>query len=122
MTRKAVSSGCDPLFVDGKPIPVSSLTATDAKNEFGQVLELVAAGRAVVITKHEAPKAVMISYEEFLTLSGRGERQLNALRAEFDDLLARLQTPAAKTGLEAAFAASPAQLGAAALAAVRKRR
>lgn len=122
MNRKPVSSEGDPLFVDGRPIPVSSLTATDAKNEFGQILELVAAGRAVVITKHDAPKAVVVSYEEFLALTERGEHQLNSLRAEFDDLLARMQTPQARAGLKAAFAASPSQLGETALAARRKRR
>lgn len=122
MNHKPVSSEGDPLFVDGRPIPLSSLTATDAKNEFGQILELVAAGRAVVITKHEAPKAVVVSYEEFLALTERGKRQLNSLRAEFDDLLARMQTPQARAGLKAAFAASPSQLGETALAARRKRR
>ncbi len=121
MNRKDVSHDCAPLLVDGKPLEASSFSATEAKNEFGQILEMVNAGRAVVITKHDAPKAVMVSYDEFQALAGRGARQLNSLAAEFDEILARMQTPKARAGIKAAFAASPAQLGRAAVSATRKR-
>src|SRR5271163_1134979 len=42
-----------------------SVTATDAKNEFARVLESVIRGNRVFITKHDAPKAVLISIDEF---------------------------------------------------------
>jgi hypothetical protein len=43
------------------------------------------------------------------------------LKAKFDDLLARMQTPAARKAMDKAFYASPAEVGKAAVAAARKR-
>jgi antitoxin Phd len=98
-----------------------SISATDAKNEFGRLLERVIQGGRVVINKHNAPKAVLISIDDFDMLSrGRGAK-LDALSAEFDALLAGMQTPSARAGMSAAFDASPKQLGQAAVMAVRKR-
>jgi antitoxin Phd len=88
----------------------ASFTATEAKNEFGRVLEKAMQGGLVFITKHDAPKAVMLSIDGF-----------NALSAEFDSLLARMQSPAARNAMDAAFHASPTELGRAALTAARKR-
>lgn len=99
----------------------ASFTATEAKNEFGRVLEKAIRGGVVLITKHDAPKAVMLSMDEFNALSGTSERKINALSAEFDSLLARMQGPAARNAMDAAFHASPTQLGRAALRAARKR-
>ena len=55
------------------------------------------------------------------TPSARSE-SLDALSGKFEGLLERLQTPAAKKGLEAAFHATPAELGRAAVEAARRRR
>jgi len=97
------------------------ISATDAKNEFGRILEKVIQGGKVVITKHDSPKAVLISMEEFNTLSNAHKAALETLSAEFDKLLARMQTPAARAGMKAAFHATPKELGRAAVAAARKR-
>ena len=43
------------------------------------------------------------------------------LTSEFDGLLARMQTPAVRKGMRAAFDATPARMGRAAVAAARKR-
>lgn len=98
-----------------------AISATDAKNEFGRILEAVIQGGKVVITKHHSPKAVLISIEEFNALSNAHRAELEALSAEFDRLLARMQTPAARAGMNAAFHATPRELGKAAIAAARKR-
>lgn len=98
-----------------------SLTATQAKNEFGRVLEKVIKGGMVVITKHDVPKAVLISMDEFNALSRATELKLDTLTAEFDAALARMQTPKARASMKAAFEASPKELGKAARAAARKR-
>jgi prevent-host-death family protein len=103
-----------------RPEPVS-VSATDAKNEFGRILEKVIQGGTVVITKHDVPKAVLISVDEFDALSRANRVKLDTLSGEFDALLARMQTPAARAGMKAAFGASPKQLGQAAVAAARKR-
>jgi prevent-host-death family protein len=99
----------------------SSVTATDAKKGFGRILETAMRGGSVVITKHDTPKAVLISIDEFNALSRSGETRLNTLSEEFDALLDRMQTAKARAGMKAAFNASPKQLGRAALAVARKR-
>jgi antitoxin Phd len=48
-------------------------------------------------------------------------RSLDSLGAEFDDLLDKMQSPQAKKAMAAAFNASPAKLGRAAVKAARKR-
>jgi prevent-host-death family protein len=105
----------------GERVEAASFTATDAKKQFARVLELVLQGGAVVITKHDAPKAVLLSVDEFTALTRATEGTLDTLSAEFDALLARMQTPRARAGMKAAFAASPKELGKAAVAAARKR-
>ena len=102
-------------------IETFSVTATEAKNEFGRLLDAAIQGGAVIITKHDAPKAVLISMDEFEALSRAGETKLDTLRGEFDELLARMQTPKARAGMKAAFNASPKELGKAAVAAARPR-
>lgn len=101
--------------------PLESYTATDAKNEFGRVLDTVVQGRPVYITKHDARRAVLLSIEEYNALISPNEQELDSLTDEFDALLARMQTPEARQRMSAAFNASPKQLGAAAVAAARKR-
>lgn len=99
----------------GELVDVPSVAATRLKNEFGSVMEQAARG-AVAITRHDAPKAVLVSYEEFQALINVRGQSLNELDAEFDALLERMQTPKAKKGVEAAFRASPAELGRASVA------
>ncbi len=98
-----------------------SFTATGAKKEFGRVLEMVIQGGVVVITKHHSPKAVLLSVDEFNALASATGRKLDTLSGEFDALLARMQMPKARARTQAAFEASPKELGRAAVAAVRKR-
>jgi prevent-host-death family protein len=97
------------------------ISATEAKNEFGRILEKAIQGETVVITRHDAPKAVLMSVDQFDRLSGAPQVELEMLSSEFDDLLARMQTPRARSGMKSAFEASPKQLGRAAAAVARKR-
>jgi antitoxin Phd len=97
------------------------ISATDAKNNLGEVLDRVMQSGMVLITKHEAPKAVLLSMEEYGALSGAAHSRLDSLNSEFDTLLERMQTAKARAGMKAAFAASPRQIGKAAVSAARKR-
>jgi antitoxin Phd len=97
------------------------VTATEAKNAFGQLLEKAMQGGVVVITKHDAPKAVLISLDEYTALSSASESRINSLSAEFDSLLMRMQGLKARGAMKNAFHASPKQLGKAAVVAARKR-
>ncbi len=98
-----------------------SVTATEAKNEFGRIFEAAMQGRAVIITKHDAPKAVLISKADYDSLTRNTGTELDVLSDEFDALFARMQVPKAAAGMKAAFGASPKALGRAAASAVRRR-
>jgi antitoxin Phd len=101
--------------------PFARISATEAKNKLGQVLDSVIQGGVVLITRHETPKAVLISMEEYGALARATATRLDTLNDEFDALLARMQTPKARAGMKAAFDASPKRLGRAAVAVARKR-
>ena len=106
-----------------KHAPTSTMltvTATEAKTRFGPLLEAAIRGGSVVITKHDTPKAVLLSMAEFEALGGSRPPDLNALSDEFDSLLARLQRPRNRKALKSAFDATPRELGR--LAVVNQRR
>lgn len=97
------------------------IPATVAKNNFGSILDEVMQGRDVVITKHNSPKAVVMSVERFSALARASSPDLTALAADFDARLARMQTPKVGGAIQAAFDASPGELGRAALKQFRSR-
>jgi antitoxin Phd len=101
----------------GEQLAMPTFTATAAKNGFGRVLEAVAERGAVAITRHDAPKAVLLSIDEYEALLARGGRALDTLTAEFDALLASMQTPRARRAMKDAFDATPGRIGKAAVAA-----
>ena len=98
----------------------ASYTATEAKNQFGRLLEQAIHGTTVLITKHDSPRAVLISIDHFQTLQEAPQAKLNTLTDQFDTLLERMQSPKARRGMAAAFRAGSKQLGKAAVAAARK--
>ncbi len=105
----------------GEHITPAPVQATVAKNTFGRLLDTAIRGGAVVITKHAAPCAVLLSVEDYTALLQAREQTLDTLSAEFDALLAHMQKPGMGRRMQAAFSASPAQLSRAAVAATRKR-
>ncbi len=104
----------------GVRIVMPTFTATDAKNGFGRVLDTAVEKGAVAITRRDAPKAILLSIDEFDALVAAGERTLDTLTAEFDVLLASMQAPAARQGMADAFNAPPSRLGRSAVAAAKK--
>jgi len=106
----------------GNLVDIPTVAATQVKNEFGAILERATHGGAVAITRHHKPKAVLISYDEFESLVKARSNTLADLSTEFDALVVRMQTPKARKGMNAAFKASSAQLGRAAVKAASKRR
>ena len=107
----------------GELVDIPAVAATRVKNEFGTILDQAGALGAVAITKHDITKAVILSLAEFQALTKGRSEPLNDLAAEFDTLLAGMQTTAARKGVESAFNAPPAALGRAAVkAAARKKR
>lgn len=106
----------------GRLVDIATVAATEAKNEFGTILDRITQGGVVAITRHEKPKAVLLSFDEFTALTKAGSRTLDGLTREFDALLVRMQTPRSRKGVETAFASSPQALGRAALKAARATR
>lgn len=104
----------------GELVDICRVPATRFKNEFASVFDEAVRSGAVAITKHDTTRAILISVDEFEALLGERTRSLDALSGQFDGLLARMQTPAAKKGVAAAFNASPKALGRAAVKAARK--
>jgi antitoxin Phd len=103
----------------GELVDVPTVPASRAKNEFGALFEQAALGGAIAITKHDAPKAVLLSIAEFEALVKSRSASLDDLSAKFDTLLQRMQTPQARAGMAVAFNATPAELGRVAVAAAR---
>ncbi|KZS64375.1 prevent-host-death family protein [Mycobacterium kansasii] len=106
----------------GELVDVPTVAATRFKNQFGAVLEKAIAEGAVAITKHNTPKAVLVSYAEFEVLTRAATPALDELTEEFDRLLERMQTPKSKAAMASAFDASPEQLGQVAVKAARAKR
>ena len=106
----------------GEFVDVPTVAATRVKNEFGQILEQATHTGAVAITRHDTTKAVLLSLAEFESLVGARSRPLDALTDEFDEMLTGMQTQKSRKGMKAAFNASPAQLGRAAVKGARKKK
>ena len=93
----------------GNLIDIPAIPASEVKNRFGVALDQATQVGAVAITKHDTTKAILISLEEFQSLVAGRDSSLTALSAEFDDLLAQMQTPAHRKGAQKAFATTTAK-------------
>jgi antitoxin Phd len=105
----------------GAWVVISTVAATKVKNEFGTILDKATRDGAVAISRHDTPRAVLLSYEEFESLAQARSRKLDSLSKEFDELLETMQRPKAKKAMKAAFDAAPAELGRNAVNAVAKK-
>jgi prevent-host-death family protein len=92
----------------------ASITATDAQNNFGQVLSRARSEGRVFITRYDRPEAVLLSIEEYESLLGRDEIDLHALEREFDEMLAQMQRPEQRRSIDRLFSMGPEELGGAA--------
>ena len=95
------------------------MTSTEAQNGFGRVLDTVARNTTVLITRHNAAQAVVMSYDRYKELTRRESPSLRSLTDEFDALLESMQTEEARQGLDAAFWATPEELSQASIEAAR---
>lgn len=102
--------------------PAATYTATEAKNQFGEILDSVIRRGAAIVTNRSRPRAVILSYDEYLRLVEAGARRLDLLTEEFDALFARQQAAGAAAAMKRAFAATPKRMGKVAVAAARKPR
>jgi prevent-host-death family protein len=106
----------------GEMVTVESIPAEELKNAPGAVLEQAAKGRAVVVTRRSAPRAVILSIEDFQALARDRSPDLAELEGRFNGLVASMQTKESRAGVAALFRATPSELGRAATGAARKAR
>ena len=100
-----------------------TITATELKNTTADVFEQVAARRAVAITRHDKPRAVLLSVEQYEALTGQQNPDwLEKLHEEYRGLLDRMQGPEQRAAAERAFNATPEELGEAAVWAAQQKK
>jgi prevent-host-death family protein len=106
----------------GQLVDIPAVAVMEVKKKFGAILEKAIHAGAIAITVNNSPKAVLLSYQEFESVIKGRSRTVGELSADLDGLVAQMQTPKAKQGMETAFKASPAKLGRAAVKTARKPR
>ncbi len=99
----------------GEMIEPPEISASDAKNGFGRILDRVAREGGVTITRRHEPVAVVIPIETYRRLAAAEAGGLETLSAEFDALLARMQAFGAGEAMQRAFEMMPEELGRAAV-------
>lgn len=98
---------------------IRSFSVTELKERAREVINL-ASQQPVAISRHNVAEAVLISpsdYAEFVALK---RERLGFLAQRYDELVRRMQTPAASAGIDALFDASGEDLGRAAVTAARR--
>ena len=106
----------------GEVVTVETIPAEELKNAPGSVLDRAATGRAVAVTRRSAPRAVILSIEDFQALARDRSPGLGELESRFDELVASMQTKESRAAVAALFRASAEDLGRASVAAARKPR
>ena len=96
-----------------------SVTSTEAQNEVWSLIDSVKGDRVIVITRHNAPRAVLMSYDRFDALAGSDVALLSTLTKKYDAMLEKMQTPEVRSATRRVFAASPEEVRLAAIAAAR---
>lgn len=91
------------------------ISATDFKKRFGKILEDVAHGRTARIIRHGRRDDALVLIREDALQALRSGTPLDTLRDQFDQLVARMQTPKARRAAASIGKASTKALGAAAL-------
>jgi prevent-host-death family protein len=123
-----VPAGADVVLVAGQTVILNrrgqeaeQIPASKLRNRFGEALRKVLTNGAVTIVKHNEPQAVLLSLDQYAALAANAPRPLQDLTAEFDSLVAQMQTASSRKAARSLFTASPADFGKAALAAAKKR-
>ena len=98
-----------------------TISATELKNATADVFEQVAARRAVAITRHDKPRAVLLSIDQYEALTApHNPPWLQQLHDEYRGLLDRMQGPEQRAAVEKLFKATPEELGEAAVWAAKQ--
>lgn len=100
---------------------LSEVTASVLKNKFSEVARLASAG-PLAVSRHNRREFVILTAEQYEELQQSRRAPLESLTSEFDQIVARMNTPKAKRATASLFAASGKALGKAALSTRRATR
>jgi prevent-host-death family protein len=103
----------------GEMVDAPQYTASEAKHNFGQLLDTALRAGPVTITKQRKPTAVLISLDDYKALTQVEDRTLAVLSAEFDRRYEAMQAPGAAAAMQRAFDAPEGELRVFAAASVR---
>jgi prevent-host-death family protein len=103
-------------------MPASTVSATEAQNNFGRVLGQAADEGVVYITRYDRPPAVVMSIERYRSLTEPEPSGLDELTREFDEMFAGMQTARSAEAFDALFEKGSKELGDAAARGARRRR
>ncbi len=92
-----------------------SVSATMLKNSYAEVLDQVSESGAVAVTRHNKPRAVLLSVKDYEALLHAAPDPLHELKEEYERMFLRMQTPEHASAMERLFKATPEELGAAAV-------
>jgi len=104
-------SGTRPIRRDSSQQPniakLPTVTATELKNKLGEVLG-GSQFHGVAVTRHNRPEFVVLPAATYENLMQKMSLPLAGLSAEFDALVASMNTPKAKRAYDALFGATQA--------------
>jgi prevent-host-death family protein len=103
----------------GEMVDAPQYTASEAKHNFGQLLDTALRAGPVAITKQRKPTAVLISLDDYKVLTQVEDRTLAVLSAEFDRRFEMMQAPGAAAAMQRAFDTPEEELGAFAAVSLR---
>ena len=93
---------------------MSEVTASVLKNKFSEVARLASSG-PLAISRHNRREFVILTAGQYEELQKSRRAPLETLSAEFDQMVAQMNTPKAKRATVSLFAASSKALGKAAV-------
>lgn len=97
---------------------MSEVSASVLKNKFSEVARLATQG-PLAVSRHKRREFVILSAGQYEELQQSRRAPLESLGAEFDQLIAKMNTPKAKRAVASLFSASPKSLAKAAVNARR---
>ena len=97
---------------------LSEVTASVLKNKFSEVARLASSG-PLAVSRHNRREFVILTAGQYEELQQSRRAPLESLTAEFDQMVAKMNTPKAKRASASLFSASPKALGKAAVNARR---
>ena len=111
------------IHVSGLPdlARAKAYSASDAKARLGEVIDRAMADGVATITRHGRQKFALVPVEtlEALVAESR-ENERREIESRYEALLAKMQTPEHRKGVDALFKASSEDLGEAAVRAARR--